>query len=654
MGPVVLTCDGCGARLRTTRPHEVRDRCCPKCQMPLTFALERALGPGASAEPGPPASSAGTPGALAVAATAQAEQWLNPATLASSRNPPARKLSWTSRSLIGLALLSVALVVDLTWPPGSSSRVPRPPRPGLMRSATSAPHAQPAPPPPPPPGLAGAELVATKRAETEVDSPPAPNLPPPPPVPSAVLAERPRAEVPAPLELPRPATVENRLVVSPPPARGAPRPQPPRSKVAEAGKVEPPANVLVRDETGQTLVARVHGESHGRLVVLLPDGQLGWPEGRADTTEPFVIATADEVAKSLTEGPFRGFRVQKTDHFVVVYQCSEPFATDSAHLLESLYVGLKKALEKSGIAVHEAEFPLVAVIFAHEAAFRAFRPIAPEVEAYYDMLSNRIYFYETSERERSSPEVAAIRKPQTVAHEGTHQILLNLGVQTRLADWPLWLVEGLAEYCAPTNIKRGKRGVEWAGLGMVNPLHMGTLHDLDEQAELQRGAAPAHIGRDTRVPLVEYLTIKSDLTPTDYALSWALTHYLAKRRTKEFVAFLKAMGQIPPLERMTPEQHLKTFREIFGAHLGRVDVQLAKHLASLHYEPLPYYAVVFEQPLGGGLVKRAALVSQSPSMIRQWLDTMRSPRGLPPTWQAIPFPTRTEALLHLNGQFGGP
>ena len=45
-------------------------------------------------------------------------------------------------------------------------------------------------------------------------------------------------------------------------------------------------------------------------------------------------------------------------------------------------------------------------------------------------------------------QIAAMRRPQTVAHEGTHQILQNIGVHPRLSAWPLWLVEGLAEYCA--------------------------------------------------------------------------------------------------------------------------------------------------------------------------------------------------------------
>ena len=37
--------------------------------------------------------------------------------------------------------------------------------------------------------------------------------------------------------------------------------------------------------------------------------------------------------------------------------------------------------------------------------------------------------------------------------------------------------------------------------------------------------------------------------------------------------------------------------------------------------------MTFEQPVGQGIVRRGALVSQSPAMIRQWVDGMMQPTG---------------------------
>ena len=402
--------------------------------------------------------------------------------------------------------------------------------------------------------------------------------------------------------------------------------------------------IVVGDADGRVMVARVLGV-HGREVVaLLPDGQLGWPEGLVPTDRPFRPATAEDLRRSLLAGPYRGFQAYQTDHYLVVSQGSPGFAAASAQLLESLYRGLSAALAWDGILVREAEFPLVAIIYATERDFRARHDVPPDVQAFYHVVSNRIYFFESSERDQAAPEVAGLRRPQTVAHEGTHQVLQNIGVQPRLAAWPAWLSEGLAEYCAPTSTDRRGR---WDNVGKVNPFHMATFRDL------------ADAGRDRRPATVEALVTRPDLSPTDYARAWALTHYLLKAKHRDqfahrdqFVAYLKRMGKLRPLERRSPAEYLADFRTFFGRDLDRKVVQYVSALA----DPgaLPYYAVVFAQPMPDGPPLRSTLVSQSPSMIRQWLDSMTSPHGGAPSWYIEPCPSRASASYRARGWLNGP
>src|SRR5262249_14952758 len=151
------------------------------------------------------------------------------------------------------------------------------------------------------------------------------------------------------------------------------------------------------------------------------DGRLASLVRPVYTDEPFQPLSADALRKRLSGGEFRGFEVEQTEHYLVFYQSSEAFARDSARLLESLYRKLSEKFRDRGFAVTPAESPLVAVIFRSEEEFRAHREIDPDVQAYYDILSNRIFLYETSERQLEDPQYAAIRKPQTVTHEGTHQ-----------------------------------------------------------------------------------------------------------------------------------------------------------------------------------------------------------------------------------------
>jgi len=405
---------------------------------------------------------------------------------------------------------------------------------------------------------------------------------------------------------------------------------------------------MIRDARGRAVVAREHGTLKGRMAVVLPDGQIGWPDGEFFTDQPFAPVAIDELRRTLQDEEFPTSRVIQTGHYLVFYQGTEGFARASADLLEKLHDGLTETLKKHQMPVVPAEFPLVAVIFRTEEDFRANRKVAADVQAYYEILSNRIYFYEASRRDQEAPEVSALRKPQTVAHEGTHQILHNVGIQPRLSDWPLWLVEGFAEYCSPP--KSTKKGVDWAGLGQVNPIHMATIHDLDDPmaTHVRGGPDAARVGRDPRTPLVEYLVTRKELTPTDYALSWALTHYLAGSRVDDFVGYMKRMSRLRPFEERTPEQQLADFREAFGDGLARMDGKVAKYLSGLKVPPgqsLPFYAVTAEQAVGPGSIRRAAMVSQSPSMIRQWLESVAHPHGESGHWQAVPFPSHKRAVL---------
>jgi hypothetical protein len=390
--------------------------------------------------------------------------------------------------------------------------------------------------------------------------------------------------------------------------------------------------------------------------VLLPDGQIRYASNLVYTDEPFRPATADEVERQLLAGPYKDFHVLRTAHYVVFYQSSLRFAEASARLLEDLYKGLTEALRKREVPIHEAEFPLVVVIYRSEKDFRAKKPVAPTVQACYEIHTNQIFFYESSERDKLAPELSTVRRLQTVAHEGTHQILSNVGVQPRLSAWPLWLVEGLAEFCSPpVTVRKGrKEAIAWRGLGAVNPFHMATIRDLDDPLSIQvNGSNGPRIGREPGTPLVEYLVTRTELTPTDYALAWALTHYLNKNRGDAFIEFLKTMSRMPPMEERSPEDHLAAFRAAFGQDLAKLDRAIAVHLKKQRYEELPYYAVIFMQPLGGGRFIRSAMVSQSPSVIQQWVERSTSPNGGVPSWEAHRQLNRARAELFIRSWIEG-
>lgn len=426
--------------------------------------------------------------------------------------------------------------------------------------------------------------------------------------------------------------------------------QPPRGKATvptpnaiDDAEITRAPRFRVRDQFNQCVVARLYGQYRDKTALILPDGQLGTLNVvLVPTDEPFKPLDSEQLATLLHEkdGPYFGYPLLKTDHYLIFYKSTRAFAEDSGRLLEDLYRGLIDTFRRNSIPVHESEFPLVAVIFATEADFRAHKKVDPEVRAYYEYFTNRIFFFQKSDHDAREPKVAALLKPQTVAHEGAHQILSNIGVQPRLAAWPPWLIEGLAEYCATTAITR--KGIMWSGVAAINSLHMATIRELEDPLSSARKVAR----KDASSPS-EALLLKPALSPTDYALAWALTHFLAQKHKTEFVSYLNAMRKIPPLEPRTPAENLAEFHKFFNDPPPRFDKKLSDYIQKVAqkrpYDPLYYYTVVFVQPLGNGTIRRTATFSQSPQIIQEWVQQMTSPTGDYPSWQATPWPTRAAA-----------
>ncbi|HEU5119186.1 MAG TPA: DUF1570 domain-containing protein, partial [Isosphaeraceae bacterium] len=366
-----------------------------------------------------------------------------------------------------------------------------------------------------------------------------------------------------------------------------------------------------------------------------------------ETDRPFEPWTAEDLCGYLLENTYPNFQSKISEHYVLLYQCSPRFAQASARLLESLYLGLINQCLERGLEVHAAEFPLVAVIYRNEDDFRACSDVDKNVEAYYDIVTNRIFFYESAETDSVDPRLAALRRPQTVAHEGTHQILQNIGVQPRMAEWPPWLVEGLAELASSSQT----RSDTWAGFGKVNPYHMATLQDLHNGFTAPPGIThPVGnlAGAGSNRSAVEYIVTRKDLNPTDYALAWSLTHYLNRRQPREFLAYLRRMGRMTPFEPQSATDHLTSFREAFGVdRLPKLDKSVQHHVNMLFhdptYKPVLYLAVIFEQELSNGLIRRGTIVSQSPSIIQEWFTSTTTPDGGMYVWRAFLFPTRGSA-----------
>jgi hypothetical protein len=205
----------------------------------------------------------------------------------------------------------------------------------------------------------------------------------------------------------------------------------------------------------------------------------------------------------------------------------------------------------------------------------------------------------------------------TIAHEGAHQILHNIGVQQRLSVWPMWLNEGMAEFFAPTTTDQQ---LKWKGAGEVNDLRMFELEQL-----LKSRSEDTADGQ-----LVAQTVGAPRLTSTGYAMAWALTHYLAQNHRGSFRDFLRAMSQRRPLvsggEAVAPgviPGNLRDFKEYFGEDLADIERRVLLHLRrQIYVDPFlewPHFAVLILMP-EGTRPRREAEVFRLPKQAEIWRD----------------------------------
>jgi hypothetical protein len=147
---------------------------------------------------------------------------------------------------------------------------------------------------------------------------------------------------------------------------------------------------------------------------------------------------------------------------------------------------------------------------------------------------------------------AAVPLVSTIVHEATHQIAFNCGLQTRLADIPLWLCEGMAVYFEAPDLT-SSRG--WRGIGRVNYPRLETFRRNLPNWRRDSLATLVADNRRFRDPQTAVAA---------YADAWALNYYLIKFRSQDYANYLKLLAEKRSLMEDDPETRLDEFKHHFG------------------------------------------------------------------------------------------
>lgn len=361
-------------------------------------------------------------------------------------------------------------------------------------------------------------------------------------------------------------------------------------------------------------------------LVMLPTGELTLVKSSntKPTTEPFVPATQDQVIESLKATGYGNYKFEKGAFYLYAYDCSDEFFARAKSILESMLPGVVKDLKSLGFTVSKPQVPLVVIIVPNRSAYDAIKQMPPEVLAYYSMLSNQIVMYEDKQLGDAAPELAAKQACYTIAHEGIHQLLANIGIQKRLAHWPAWICEGLPEYYCPlkvnstlvhsANADLPMRTIKWTKAGMVNDIRMWSLLQMQPQA----GKA------------IETLVGSPQIDANGYALAWGLVHYLAKKKPvafREYLADLSKYEPLDPANRPHVGQPDPLFVKHFGHDYAGIEKDLQQYLTSAamqkdYLDPIEnqtHYLVKSVEKQGHAHAIKFA-VTTSPDAAKKWKE----------------------------------
>jgi hypothetical protein len=350
---------------------------------------------------------------------------------------------------------------------------------------------------------------------------------------------------------------------------------------------------LRRDEKDQHVSGRVLVKAaDGGLLLMAADGEL-WavqPDelvSRKTDEQAFEPLAREALAKKLLKELPQGFEVHQTTHYLICYSTSKEYANWCGALFERLYRGFTNYWTRKGLKLHEPEFPLVAVVFGDRDSYVKFA--APELKqgvdsiiGYYSLQTNHITMYDLTgvesirsagDRRGSAAQInAMLTRPEaepmvaTVIHEATHQIAFNCGLQTRFADIPVWVSEGLAVYFETPDLQSPKG---WKNIGAVNHVRLDRFREY--LARRPAGSLESLLSNDKRMR-----DPRSGLDA--YAEAWALNYYLIRNHPKQYVAYMKMLSEKPQLVWDTPDARLKEFRAAFGDDLARLETDFLRQM----------------------------------------------------------------------------
>jgi hypothetical protein len=285
-----------------------------------------------------------------------------------------------------------------------------------------------------------------------------------------------------------------------------------------------------------------------------------------------------------------GYEIAASAHYVVMGRKGK--ADDYAKLFEEVYRQVDTFFSVRGFDTHAPEMPMVALVFATQAEFKAYCESKDDrtmtkMRGYYSAKTNRVAMYEDPNQvikvTAADPEnelltlsrnsVFASVTGQTadiIIHEGTHQVGFNVGIHSRLGTTPRWIVEGLATVLEPPGLRsRGKSGKD-----KINDERLSWF--LEDYSQRR---TPGDLAK-----MIASDDLFGSQSLDAYSLAWSLTYFLTENpaRAGKFAKYLKKVADRNPLHVYSAKERLNDFQDIFG-DLSRLEVDLLRSMERIDH-----------------------------------------------------------------------
>ncbi len=286
----------------------------------------------------------------------------------------------------------------------------------------------------------------------------------------------------------------------------------------------------------------------------------------AKTFKPF---SAAEMRSQLLHELGQDFEIVGTTHYLV---CAAPgHGKKYGQLFEQLYRETHVYFSTRGFQIEPLEFPLVAIVFPDHARFVKYANAegisnTRGLAGYYQIKTNRIALFDPS----TSSKRAALESPNilngshfakagassslqdTIIHEATHQVAFNLGLHSRIAETPRWIVEGLATVFEHPESRSASKSR--SASGRINRERYLWFGNYAKQRR-HKNSLEKFIASE-RLFQTQILDA--------YSEAWALSFFLMETRSSEYAKYLKRIANRPALERYSSQDRLNDFHDCFG------------------------------------------------------------------------------------------